>query len=231
MVTTTDPHGAARAARPARAAPLPPDERRRAILTAVQPVLLERGAAVTTKELAHAADVSEGTLFRVFVDKPTLLREAVFSALDPTTVVPELDAIDRSAPLVERVTRVLELGFERVGVTMRWFGVLHELGRLEEANAAAPAVRAAKLEWARSQQSRQDEVTAAVARVLSPDAAAFGRPLEDVTALLDVVLVGAAMQKVHAARRGEAPHTPEIDVLVDHFLHGVLAPTDTRSPS
>ena len=228
MATTAEAHGAARTG---RAAPLPPDERRRAILVAVQPVLLERGAAVTTRELAHAASVSEGTLFRVFADKPTLLREAVFSALDPTTVVPELDAIDRAAPLAERVTRVLELGFERVGVTMRWFGVLHELGRLEEAETSAPDVRTAKREWARSQQSRQAEVTAAVARVLEPDAAAFGRPLEQVTALLDVVLVGTAMQQVHAARRGEVPDVPEIDALVDLFLHGVLAPITTRSPS
>jgi AcrR family transcriptional regulator len=228
MATTADARGAARTG---RAAPLPPGERRRAILSAVQPVLLERGAAVTTRELAHAANVSEGTLFRVFADKHTLLREVVFAALDPATVVPELDAIDRSASLAERVARVLELGFDRVGLTMRWFGVLHELGRLDEDPASGPTAAEAKLEWARSQQSRQAQVTAAVGRVLEPDAAAFGRPLEQVTALLDVILVGAAVQQVHAARRGDAANTPQVDVLVDHFLHGVLAPITTRSPS
>ncbi|MBN9326134.1 MAG: TetR family transcriptional regulator, partial [Cellulomonas sp.] len=45
---------------------MPPDERRRAILRAVLPVVRERGADVTTRELAEAAGVAEGTLFRVF---------------------------------------------------------------------------------------------------------------------------------------------------------------------
>ena len=66
-----------------RAAPLPPDERRAAILLAVRPVILARGAAVTSRELAEAAGVAEGTLFRVFTDKVTLVREAVLAAVDP----------------------------------------------------------------------------------------------------------------------------------------------------
>ena len=80
-----------------RATPLPPDERRAAILLAVRPVILARGAAVTSRELAEAAGVAEGTLFRVFTDKVTLVREAVLAAVDPADAIPEIHG-DRPDP-------------------------------------------------------------------------------------------------------------------------------------
>ncbi|MDM7830966.1 TetR/AcrR family transcriptional regulator [Cellulomonas edaphi] len=229
MSTQQDERGAARLG---RASPLPPDERRRAILLDVQPVVLARGAAVTTRELAQAAGVSEGTLFRVFADKATLVGDAAHAAVDPAAVLPQLDAIDPGLPLLERVTRVLEIGFERIGDTMRWIAILHELGRVGPGPDQAPEDRRRiHREWKERQEKGQAAVRASVARVLAPDAAAFGRPLDQVVALLDVVLVGAAMQQADAARRGTAPDTPAVEVLADHFLHGALAPTTSRSPS
>src|SRR4051812_50052979 len=109
-----------------RAAPLPPDERRAAILLAIQPVLLERGAAVTSRELAEAAGVAEGTLFRVFTDKVTLVREAVLAAVDPADRVPDIDAIDRSLPLADKLQLLMTRGVEHVGEAMRGMGLLHE---------------------------------------------------------------------------------------------------------
>ncbi len=54
-----------------RARPLPPGDRREAILVAVLPLLREKGRDVTSRELAEAAGVAEGTLFRAFGDKET----------------------------------------------------------------------------------------------------------------------------------------------------------------
>ncbi|WP_034647891.1 TetR/AcrR family transcriptional regulator [Cellulomonas sp. HZM] len=215
-----------------RAAPLPPQERRTAILHAVRGLVLARGAAVTTRELAQAAGVSEGTLFRVFDDKAALVRETVHAALDPTEAVPLLDAIDRGLPLDERLARVLEIGFERVGETMRWVAVLHELGRGDPGfEHSVQARREVHAQWVRRQEEGQAAVRFAVTRVLEPDAAQFARPLHQVVQLLDVVLVGAAMQQADAARRGTTAEVPEIDVLVTHFLHGALAPSPLRRQS
>ena len=114
-----------------RAAPLPPDERRAAILLAVRPVLLERGAAVTSRELAEAAGVAEGTLFRVFTDKVTLVREAVMAAVDPADAIPEIDG-DRPDPAAAgQAAAPHDAGPARVSESMRWMSLLHEVGRLE----------------------------------------------------------------------------------------------------
>jgi AcrR family transcriptional regulator len=79
-----------------RAASLPPDERRAAIVAAALPLLLERGVNVSTKQIADAAGIAEGTIFRVFPDKDTLVGAVIDSALDTSQTERAIGAIDRS---------------------------------------------------------------------------------------------------------------------------------------
>ncbi len=138
---------------PRRAAPLPPDERRAAILEAAVPLLRERGAHVSTRELAEAAGVAEGTLFRVFPDKRALLRAAVGVAIDPEPLVGELAGIDRSLPLEDRIRCVIELVAARMDGVMQLVTALHDLvkdrpdaseGRQPHHGAPDPAERDAR---------------------------------------------------------------------------------------
>ena len=57
-----------------RAAALPPDERRSMIVAATLPLLLEHGDRVTTRQIAEAAGIAEGTIFRAFADKDEMHR-------------------------------------------------------------------------------------------------------------------------------------------------------------
>ncbi len=82
-----------------RAKPLAPDDRRRAIVDAVIPLLLEKGSSVTSREIAEAAGVAEGTIFRAFPDKTSIIVEAVKASMDPTPVVDALDQIPADQPL------------------------------------------------------------------------------------------------------------------------------------
>lgn len=97
-----------------RAAPLPPSERRRSIITAALPLLVERGASVTSRELAAAAGVSEGTLFKVFGDKDELIRAAVAVAIDPEPFEAAVSAIDREQPFAGRLVDATTLIQRRI---------------------------------------------------------------------------------------------------------------------
>ena len=69
-----------------------PDDRRRAIVDAVVPLLLAHGDDVTTKQIADAAGIAEGTIFRVFPDKPALLLAAAAETMNPSDGGAELEA-------------------------------------------------------------------------------------------------------------------------------------------
>lgn len=82
-----------------RAEPLAPDDRRRAIVEAVIPLLLQQGPNTTTAQMAEAAGIAEGTIFRVFPDKTALLQEALKTSFDPAPTLDQLARIERELPL------------------------------------------------------------------------------------------------------------------------------------
>jgi AcrR family transcriptional regulator len=99
---------------PVRAAPLPPEERRVAIIGAALPLIAELGQAVTSKQIAAAAGVSEGTIFNVFDDKDDLLRAAFEAAVDPAPFEQAVSEIDAGLPFEEQVIAAATLSQRRV---------------------------------------------------------------------------------------------------------------------
>ena len=87
-----------------RATALPPAERRAAIVAATLPLMMQHGTRVSTRQIAQAAGIAEGTIFRVFPDKEALVAAVVDSAFDPAPVERALAAIDASLPFDERLT-------------------------------------------------------------------------------------------------------------------------------
>lgn len=82
---------------------MPPAERRAAIVAATLPLVLRHGAAVSTRQIAEAAGIAEGTIFRVFPDKEALMCAVTEAAFDPTPSLRQLAAVDRALPLRERL--------------------------------------------------------------------------------------------------------------------------------
>lgn len=97
-----------------RAAALPPAERRAAIIDAITPLVVERGDALTTREIASAAGIAEGTIFRVFADKDELFAATVEAVLDPASFEAAIAAIDPDLSFEDRLAAAAEIVEDRI---------------------------------------------------------------------------------------------------------------------
>jgi AcrR family transcriptional regulator len=92
-----------------RASALPPDERRSAIIEATLPLLLENAEMVTTRQIAEASGIAEGTIFRVFADKDAVITAVIDAAVDPAPMEAALGELDADAPLGRVLTEAIAI--------------------------------------------------------------------------------------------------------------------------
>src|SRR5690242_8639482 len=106
--------GPGAATRTKRASALPPDERRSMIVAATLPLLLEHGDRVTSRQIAEAAGIAEGTIFRAFADKDEVIAAVVESALDQGPLEAALSAIPAALAFEDRLAAAIVIMQQRV---------------------------------------------------------------------------------------------------------------------
>jgi len=85
------------------------EERRRDIIAATVPLLETEGFSVSTKRIADAAGIAEGTVFRVFPTKEDLLRAAMTSYMDLTDLIDKIDVIDPALPVEDKISEIIDV--------------------------------------------------------------------------------------------------------------------------
>lgn len=104
-----------------------PDDRRRAILAVLVPLIVEHGGDVSTREIAQAAGIAEGTIFRVFPDKKSLMLAAAEEAINPADGQAAFDeAMAGSSGLREQVVVATGRVLDRMRMTMSVMMAVHQ---------------------------------------------------------------------------------------------------------
>jgi AcrR family transcriptional regulator len=152
-----------------------PDERRAALIQATIPLLHEHGLDVSTRQIAEAAGVAEGTIFGVFENKNKLVTLSVLEALDPQPTVDALAAIDRSLLLRERLTAAAVLVSARFTEHAHLMSAVRKL--IIMPGGGGPETRGRMV-------ADRGRVQTALAEVIEPDAPVLRRSPDSVARLL-----------------------------------------------
>ncbi len=186
-----------------RAPAMAPEERRAAIVAAAVPLFLDGGPAITTRQVAEAAGIAEGTLFRAFADKEDLVEAVIAAALDPTAADEAMTAIDVDRPFEERLVAAVDVLRERVTTYIR---VMALAGATRSGPVSQPQPPA-------SLPHLEALIADGAHRLrLEPTEAAH-------------VLRGLIVVNVHPSFHPGPPRSSA--EIVDLFLHGAAAPTTT----
>ncbi|MEV4460782.1 helix-turn-helix domain-containing protein [Microbispora sp. NPDC049633] len=197
-----------------RAPAMSTEQRRAMIVAAALPLVAEHGAAVTTSQIARAAGIGEGTVFRAFGDKDELLDACLIEAMNPDHVLRELASISLDEPLPDRLTQAAEALHAHLGRMGTVIGALHGTGhRRERGRGGREGGREGTREGDRpipgGREASMKATREAVVELIEPDRPALRLEPEQIAS----VFLGMLFT------RSQGPSPEE---LVDILLHGAL---------
>lgn len=185
---------------------MPADERRAAILAATEPLLQRWGREVSTRQIAEAAGIAEGTIFRVFATKEELIDTVVADAFDMRHTCLQIGKIDPGLDLEARLERAVEILQQRM---RRVFALFHALRYRPQPDDASHLKHA--------EDNRL--LNAALTALIRPDSERLRVPPNEAADLVRS-LTFAVTHPMLSVRPPYGPHR-----IVELVLCGIAAPT------
>lgn len=190
------------------------EDRRAMIVHAVLPLLMEHGANVTSSQIARAAGIGEGTIFRAFKDKDELFDACTAEALRPDHVLDAIAEIPVDQPLEDRLVEAAEaLGahLERMGALM---SALHASGRIKHRDPEQ-RLKDQRGTWKGGRRESMAAIRGAMVELFTPEKDRLRLPPEQLATLFLTLLFGGRRLVPDV----DAPTTRQV---VDFFLHGAV---------
>ncbi|WP_122816307.1 TetR/AcrR family transcriptional regulator [Nocardioides pantholopis] len=189
---------------PPRATPMPAERRREALVDVTLELLREHGRDVTTRQIAQAAGIAEGTIFRACASKEELVAAAIERAFVPGEVLDRLAEIDRDAPFEQRMVLVAEVLQARYRAT---FDLMAKVGLVRPPESSPAAVH---------RESHLERLTALMVEIVGADADLLDVPAEEFVHRLRLLVFVGSHPELSDGR------TLGAEAAVRTVLHGLL---------
>jgi AcrR family transcriptional regulator len=193
-----------------RASPLPPAERRAEIMAATERLLIAKGKNVSTREIAKAAGIAEGTIFRVFPTKDAIIDAIFVDAFDPEAARQELDSIDCQGDLESCLVQLVATMQRRLRRILALFGAV---GFRQPAGAAVDEM-----------QKQRKLGYDAIAALLRPHSARLRTDPEEAARLLHGLVLAITHPMLTDRPIGDPAE------IVDLALHGIARVPSNAEP-
>jgi len=175
-----------------------PERRRAMIAEQAVPLFLEHGSALTTRQLAEHLGIAEGTIFRAFGDKESLVHAAVEAFFAQGRARLRSGLVDPALPLEEKVAAL-------VAGMRTWTTSMMRMLSLVPREQVPQFLST----------PRDDAFRNAVAAAFGPDVDRLTVPVDRLGAIVRVAGMAA-----HAARFDESAGLTD-DELVHFILYGI----------
>jgi len=195
----------------ARATPLPADERRAAIMAATEPLLMQYGREVSTRQIAEAAGIAEGTIFRVFPNKDALIDAILEDAFEAEPTFVALSRIHADLDLTVRLEQAIAILEARLRRVISLFAAFR--------HDPPPPSDPAHQDHQQRRRADNARLNAALIEVIGADADRLRLPVDQVADLIRGLVFTVTHPLIGAT------FSSEPRVIVDTLLYGIATPT------